>query len=269
MTITSHSESANSQIYVLEVFKRRKNELGEMEDTGELLTFLLVQIQETYSSHKDYDTGNKYSEIGEIILCFKTLPFSPFVVNSEEMFSAKYENGRIIFCNTYIIIEKSELRGSHIGSYFMNEVILWMKKWPNASIIKMDLNDARVNVNNKDSNDINEVIQRRNKFYANFGMKFNFFNEDKNKGTFIPMKVGELKTAHSMPTNMRKIDIFDFLEAQSFKLKNMEDNYRPLDNKIKELKKQLYQYEEKNRALTIRIFYMCIAIIFLFLLNII
>lgn len=59
----------------------------------------------------------------------------------------------------------------------MNEIVKWAKQWPEANILKITLGEG-------DAYD--ENMERRNRFYEQFGIEFNYHDESRKTGPHAP-----------------------------------------------------------------------------------
>lgn len=75
-------------------------------------------------------------------------------------------------------------RGHHIGTYLFDEVVRWAKQWPNAQVMTIKLSETDADDENRD---------RRNDFYQQFGIRFQF-NEGQKSGRSMPMLVAGLQS---------------------------------------------------------------------------
>lgn len=75
--------------------------------------------------------------------------------------------------NGSVMIDQEELRGLHIGTYLFHKIVTWAKSFdPNYKIIPISLSVVDASDANKD---------RRNTFYENFGLVFNYRVENGKK----------------------------------------------------------------------------------------
>ncbi|ENY6785113.1 hypothetical protein ACF1CY_002577 [Providencia rettgeri] len=77
-------------------------------------------------------------------------------------------------------------RGIRIGSLLMSCVIEWARQWPNAAVIPIGLSDIDA------TNNMSENKNRRNRFYEQFGIKFEYKDANKTSGRSKNMFVSDL-----------------------------------------------------------------------------
>lgn len=76
-----------------------------------------------------------------------------------------------------------ELRGRHLGTFAMSEVVRWAQQWPEAAIESITLADGDGDPENK---------ERRNRFYEQFGLRFTYDDERRKAGRSLPMTAADL-----------------------------------------------------------------------------
>jgi GNAT superfamily N-acetyltransferase len=95
-----------------------------------------------------------------------------------------------------------KLRGHRIGTYLMNEIVLWAKQWTSANVKPISLLIGQATAENK---------QRRNQFYEQFGISFDFDDAEKKTGTSRPVASTELREVETWRDNIREIPVIDAL----------------------------------------------------------
>lgn len=84
----------------------------------------------------------------------------------------------------YVMLDDIGVVGDRLGTYLMNRIVGWAQHWPDADVwpIKLDAGHAK-----------GENKERRNHFYEQFGIRFDFDNPSTREcGRSHPMKVHEL-----------------------------------------------------------------------------
>lgn len=83
----------------------------------------------------------------------------------------------------YCVVDPGWLAGRGIGTFFLNEIVHWVQQWPEANVMPVKLlkSDAR-----------GENKSRRNRFYENFGLTFEYEDDGKSAGQSLPMLAKEL-----------------------------------------------------------------------------
>lgn len=120
------------------------------------------------------------------------------------------ENGRICLTGSdpfggAVELEPNSLQGNRIGSFLMNQVVIWATRWPDADINPITL----VAHQGKGENRL-----RRNRFYEQFGITFDYADNTHATGVGRPMRAGSLTPWATLPENLTVITLEDFLDGQ-------------------------------------------------------
>ena len=121
----------------------------------------------------------------------------------------------------------------------MNEIVQWAKQWPEAQVIPIKLLEAQA---------LTEAEKiRRNKFYENFGIQFEYDDPPKNKsGKSRPMLAGALKTNFSWQQNISVHSVLDTMLDLQTKNEQLESDFQGATVGIEYLKKQLDELERRS-----------------------
>lgn len=106
------------------------------------------------------------------------------------------------YSSGYLLVEMEHLRGHRLGTYLMNEIVTWAKRWPDASILPIRLLEGQAYKENKD---------RRNRFYEQFGIEFDYLDSGKMAGTSRPMRAVQLVNIDSWAANIRELDLHGYM----------------------------------------------------------
>jgi hypothetical protein len=90
-------------------------------------------------------------------------------------------------------IEPVRLRGHRIGTFLMNEIVIWGRQWPRAAVNPIRLFDADADDDNRD---------RRNRFYERFGFTFEYDDKDGTTGRSREMPASKLIPVWSWTENI-------------------------------------------------------------------
>jgi len=101
-----------------------------------------------------------------------------------------------------VFLEPQALRGHRIGTYLMNEIVVWAKKWPEAQLHSIELSWGQGQDNNR---------ERRNRFYEQFGIAFEYADEERRSGLSRPMPAKSLVPTDSWQANIVERPVFDYL----------------------------------------------------------
>lgn len=127
-------------------------------------------------------------------------------------------------------------KGMRIGCLLMNEVVKWVKQWPDAKVNRITIIEGDASEENKD---------RRNRFYERFGVVFSYRDDKKEAGRSVPMRVSLLTENDSFLKknggNIEPIDFFSYL-AQKLHRTNMK--IQDLDASNKHMLRDLKRHYE-------------------------
>lgn len=93
-----------------------------------------------------------------------------------------------------IFLDPEYLRGHRLGTFFMNEIVSWAKNFGSADVKPIELDVGQADPTNK---------ARRNRFYEQFGLKFDFKDSRLEAGVARPMLAQSLTTVDSWKKNIR------------------------------------------------------------------
>lgn len=97
-----------------------------------------------------------------------------------------------------VFLDLPELAGHRIGTYLMNEIVSWAAQWPDAHVFPIRLRDGQATDDNK---------LRRNRFYTQFGIAFDFEDARERAGTSRDIAVRELNQVDTWRANIREHSI--------------------------------------------------------------
>lgn len=122
----------------------------------------------------------------------------------------------------------------------MSEIVTWAKQWPTASVdsVKLLEGQARSSVNKA----------RRNRFYEQFGLIFNFGGTDGTAGYSLPMTVNELDTSEAVEAwkkNIKVHDAFEFMSAMVDERKRLTFDLKGA-HRIVERQREVRQMAERQ-----------------------
>lgn len=98
-----------------------------------------------------------------------------------------------------VFLDLPALEGLRIGTYLMNQVVLWVKQWPQAQVATVHLyaSDAR-HIENQ---------ARRNRLYEQFGLSFDYDNDTHDSGRSRPMLARDLMSCDAWQQNINVRDV--------------------------------------------------------------
>lgn len=228
-----HQKADYPRIYVLEIRER------SAEPSDEPLAWLIVEREETYK--RDDRDGSIYQ--ASIRLTYERISTRQSRDQANKgTFAGGYRRGingessvSLISEHMYggaLFLDLPGLEGHRIGSFLMSEVVRWVKQWPSADVISVNLNANQAHEGNK---------IRRNLFYQNLGLKFSFADASEESGRSLPMKAGDLISVTSWEGNIRILTVHDYLDRllssrESLKL-DLSDSLRAKKNDKEELQR--------------------------------
>ena len=133
-----------------------------------------------------------------------------------------------------VFLDPPSLQGNSLRTYLMNEVVLWAKRWPNASINTISLVAHQ-------GHDANKA--RRNQFYEQFGLAFAYADADRKAGQSQPMMAKELIPSDAWKKNIVRHNLVDFLNASIERAEHAELDLQIRTRTLKEAIAELRRIE--------------------------
>ena len=91
-----------------------------------------------------------------------------------------------------VFLDLPGLDGQRIGTYLMNEIVQWVQQWPEATVNGIELLAGQGHGDNK---------ARRNWFYEQFGLVFDYTDPEHREGRSRPMLAGALVKVETWKQN--------------------------------------------------------------------
>lgn len=181
---------------------------------GEAIARLLVE-RHVYTTTK----------VTALVLSYLWLGPHGHVQGRHGEFSASYipnlEGGRLSLSSSepwsgmgFIRLGLTGLEGQRIGTYLMNEVVQWAKQWPDADVQTIHLMEGHA----RDA----ASKARRNRFYEQFGLRFDFTDGSHQAGTSRPITPRELVTVDSWKQNIQELPFDTYLAGLIREQQNSE-----------------------------------------------
>lgn len=190
------------RIYVLEVRARDQPD-------GSPIASLLIERQEVI--HRDERDGSIY-EASIRISYERVEPKYGYRVLGKGYFSGGYSRGfsgdpsvsltSETTSRGTVFLDPQDLQGHRVGTYLMNEIVTWVRQWPEATVRSVELLEGQAHSENK---------ARRNRFYEQFGLVFDYRDADHREGLSLPMYASELKPVETWKANIRERDVREFI----------------------------------------------------------
>ncbi|WP_270820043.1 hypothetical protein [Aeromonas sp. Y311-2] len=102
-----------------------------------------------------------------------------------------------------VYLDLPGLEGMRIGTYLMNQIVKWAKQWPDATVRSIELLAGQAYSENK---------VRRNRFYEQFGLVFDYKDSEQREGLSQPMLAKALIPVDTWSSNIREREVRDALE---------------------------------------------------------
>jgi GNAT superfamily N-acetyltransferase len=128
---------------------------------------------------------------GSFCACYQTYACSPGIVS----LSAP------ALGHSFIVLDLP-FKGHRIGTFLMNEIVKWVKQWPRAQVFPIRLLEGQADPDN---------LARRNSFYTQFGLEFDFSDASMVAGLSKDMTTAELTTVDTWMQNILVRDVADLL----------------------------------------------------------
>ena len=112
-----------------------------------------------------------------------------------------------------VFLDLPGLEGQRIGTYLMNEIVRWAQQWPDATVCSVELGELQAYPENK---------ERRNRFYEQFGLVFDYRDTDHKNGLSRPMLAAELTTVETWKANLREMDVREYFSEEVFENERMK-----------------------------------------------
>ena len=103
-----------------------------------------------------------------------------------------------------VFLDLPGLDGQRIGTYLMNEIVQCVQQWPEATVNGIELLAGQAHGDNK---------ARRNWFYEQFGLVFDYTDPEHREGRSRPMLAGALVKVETWKQNITEHRMLDYLAA--------------------------------------------------------
>lgn len=103
-----------------------------------------------------------------------------------------------------VFLDLPGLDGQRIGTYLMNEIVQWVQQWPEATVNGIELLAGQGHGDNK---------ARRNWFYEQFGLVFDYTDPEHREGRSRSMLAGALVKVETWKQNITEHRMLDYLAA--------------------------------------------------------
>lgn len=160
--------------------------VGDRETPEQFRAWILVEVTETYQLVDMRAARAKPTE-GKIEIRYRQVG-KPWSCGSFAGSFSQHHNKGSITSSTVssrggVMLGLSKLSGQRIGTYLMGRVVEFVRQLPDAALNSVFLSEV-------DASDENR--ERRNRFYEQFGLRFEFDGPGRREGRALPMRCGDL-----------------------------------------------------------------------------
>lgn len=195
-------EAGTPKIYILEVRKPDNTEAGPV-------AWLLVERQETVRyDERDNSVFEATIELAFMPIRSKYKRDDPFRASFTASYHTIGSDGPWISLTSHsyghgaVFLDPPELRGHRIGTFLMNEIVLWAKQWPTAAVNSIELLEGQAYNGNR---------ARRNRLYEQFGLTFDYRDSRNREGLSKPIVADLLRPVDTWKANLRVVKVDAFL----------------------------------------------------------
>lgn len=135
-----------------------------------------------------------------------------------------------------VFLDLQGLQGLGIGTYLMNEIVTWVQQWPNAVVRPVELLEGQSQDENK---------ARRNRFYEQFGLVFDYRDLEHRTGISRPMLAKALTPIKTCQSNLRERDVREFMGITLYDYDCVKFELSQRECAVKDLSDHLRQAEAK------------------------
>ena len=123
-----------------------------------------------------------------------------------------------------------DLRGLHLGSFAMSEIVRWAKQWPEAIVEPISLVKGDADPENG---------ERRNRFYEQFGLCFDYESARREAGRSQPIRTGDLIDSEGWKGFVHERPLLDAIAEQMQRGDDMTRDLRARNGAVANLAAQL------------------------------
>jgi GNAT superfamily N-acetyltransferase len=211
-------KSATPRIYVIQVYPAEIN-TDSNADPGDPIASIIVERTEEIEYLDDRKTisSARIRLSYELISTRQNYPGGEFCGS----YSVSYGgNERVSITSPSlstgaVFMDLPGLKGHRIGTYLMDQIVAWVKNWPNANLCSIGLSVGQADEENR---------ERRNRFYEQFGIVFDYTDESERTGISRPMTAWQLVRSDRWMSRIKVINLRDYISLQlaSIEMQNSE-----------------------------------------------
>lgn len=129
-----------------------------------------------------------------------------------------------------VFLDLDGLEGQHIGTFLMNEIVTWAKQWTTACVHPVSLGEGQAGDKNR---------ERRNRFYEQFGLEFQYENAERRTGSSRLAPVTSLNTVDSWKENIEVVTADGFISEILYQNRENALDLKIRDRAVKDLHQEL------------------------------
>jgi len=206
------------RIQVLEIRPR-------LEPEGKVLAWLMVEREET----RWHSSEDGAIQDASILLSFQRITSrwsnTPMGGGSFAGSYSRDMNAVSLTSTTMsdggVYLDLPGIYGQRIGTYLMNEIVRFVRQWPAATVNTVKLVEGNARGENR---------VRRNKFYEQFGLVFEYSDCEGRAGHSKPMMARDLVLVESWKANIAEIGVSTFLTDVLSALEQSQAELRARDS---------------------------------------
>lgn len=177
-----------------------------------------LSYQRITARHSSYESGH-----GQFDGSYSRL------LNTASLTSSSVTNGAVF-------LGLPELYGQRVGTYLMNVIVEWVKQWPDAEVNPIKLLTGQARGDNK---------ARRNRFYEQFGLIFDYLDPGQREGVSLPMQVRALSVVETWKSNIFEHRMFDYLAEHLDAVESTQSKFSALHHAYEHLSAELKNAEAR------------------------
>jgi GNAT superfamily N-acetyltransferase len=133
-----------------------------------------------------------------------------------------------------VFLDPGWLRGHRVGTYLMNEIVCWARQWPQATVNPVSLLEDQAGPRNK---------LRRNRFYEQFGLQFDYDDHAHSSGKSRAMPADALTPVSTWKENIVEHPVQALLAQLLDERRDIQLDVHGLQNVVREQSKSIDQAE--------------------------
>lgn len=134
------------------------------------------------------------------------------------------------FNRGFITVTPDALQGHRLGTYLMWRVVQFLHQFPDAQVNPIRLSDAQA----YESNHV-----RRNRFYEQIGLQFDYYDGKHENGRSRPVRAGDLILVETWKQNIQELGMADYLKHQDSHVRGLCHEISTLANRCSSLQNAL------------------------------